>query len=109
MSGATRTIEQRVAVTWEFPVTFTHGLFRMENRVLVDTMRRLGEERRHRALVFVDSHVAAARTDLVREIENYFAAFTAQIELATEPRIVPGGEAIKNDITLVEGFMRLML
>ena len=109
MSGETRTIDQRVAVKWDFPVTFTHGLFRTENRVLVETMRRLGEERRHRALVFVDSHVAAARPDLVREIENYFTAHTAQIELAIAPRIVPGGEAIKNDLTLVEGFMRLML
>ena len=109
MSNPTRTIEQRVNVTWEFPVTFTHGLFRTGNRVLVDTLRRLGEDRRHRALVFVDSHVTAARPELTREIENYFAAFTAQIELAIEPRIVPGGEAIKNDIALVEGFMRLML
>ena len=30
----------------------------------------------HRALVFVDSHVAAARPELLREIENYFAAHT---------------------------------
>lgn len=109
MSGATQTIEQRIEVTWEFPVTFTHGLFRAENPVLADTLRRLGEDRRHRAMVFVDSHVATARPKLVREIENYFAAFTAQLELALAPRIVPGGEAIKNDITLVEGFMRLML
>ncbi len=105
----TRTIAQRIEVTWEFPVTFTHGLFRTENRVLADTMRRLGEQRRHRALVFVDSHVAAARPELVRGIEDYFAAHAAQIELALTPRIVPGGEAIKNDFALVEGFMRLML
>ena len=92
MSEQTRSIEQRVNVTWEFPVTFTHGLFRTENRVLVDTLRRLHEDRRHRALVFVDSHVAAARPELVREIEKYFAAFSEQIELATAPRIVPGGQ-----------------
>jgi 3-dehydroquinate synthase len=109
VSSGTRTIEQRVTVNWDFPVTFTHGLFRAENRTLVDTMRRLGEERRHRALVFVDSHVAAARPDLVREIGNYFAVHAAQLELALAPRIVPGGESIKNDLTLVEGFMRLML
>jgi len=109
VSGATRTIGQRVSVTWEFPVTFTHGLFHARNRVLADTMRRLGEDRRHRALVFVDSHVATARHGLVREIEDYFATHAALIELATAPRVVAGGEAIKNDITLVEGFMRLML
>ncbi|MEO6784990.1 MAG: iron-containing alcohol dehydrogenase, partial [Chthoniobacteraceae bacterium] len=109
MSSATRTIEQRVAVTWEFPVTFTHGLFHPENRVLADTLRRLGEERRHRAMVFLDGHVAAARPRLAGEITDYFAAHAAQLELALAPRIVPGGEAIKNDIKLVEGFMQLML
>ena len=94
MSSGTRSIAQSVAVTWEFPVTFTHALFHSENRVLVDTLLRLNESRRHRALVFVDAHVAAARPELVREIENYFAAHTAQIELALAPRFVPGGEAI---------------
>ena len=35
MTEHTRTIQQRISVTWDFPVTFTHGLFRPANRVLV--------------------------------------------------------------------------
>jgi 3-dehydroquinate synthase len=109
MTEHNRTIQQTIAVTWDFPVTFTHGLFRPANRVLVDTLQRLNETRRHRALVFIDSHVAAARPDLATEVEAYFVAHTANVELAAAPQVVPGGEAIKNDFALVEDFMRLML
>ncbi len=109
MNEQARTIAQSLAVTWEFPVTFTHGLFRAENPVLLDTLCRLPEERRHRAMVFVDSQVAAARPKLAEEITAYFSAHAEQLELAAPPRIVPGGEAVKNDIRHVEDFMRLML
>lgn len=108
-AGESRTIVQSIAVTWEFPVTFTHGLFEPGNRVLSETLGRLHEGRRHRALVFVDGHVAKARPDLVAEITAYFAAHPTTLQLAGEPVVVPGGEAVKNDFSLVEGFMRLML
>ena len=109
MTEHTRTIQQTIAVTWDFPVTFTHGLFRPANRVLVDTLQRLNETRRHRALVFIDSHVATARPNLSAEVTAYFQKHAAKLELAAEPQVVTGGEAIKNDFALVEGFMRLML
>ena len=109
MNEQTRTVAQRVTVTWDFPVTFTHGLFRPANRVLIDTLCRLDEKRRHRAMVFIDSQVASARKELAHEVKAYFAAHGEQLELAEEPQIVPGGESIKNDLSLVEGFMRQML
>ena len=109
MSPETRTIQQSIAVSWEFPVTFTHGLFASQNPVLVQTLGRLREGRRARALVFVDGHVAKARPDLVVEIAAYFDAHTDALELAGGVVVVPGGEGVKNDFSLVEGFMRLML
>ena len=105
----TRSISQTVTVTWDFPVTFTHGLFAPSNRVLVDTLCRLNEPRRHKALVFIDGHVASKRAELSAEVSAYFSAHAEKIELAMEPQVVPGGEAVKNNFTLVEGFMRLML
>jgi 3-dehydroquinate synthase len=104
-----RTIRQSIAVSWDFPVTFTHHLFEPGNRVLVDTMSRLNEGRRHRALVFVDGHVAKARPELTGDVVRYFEAHAGAVRLAGEPVVVPGGETVKNDFSLVEGFMRLML
>ena len=109
MSERTRTIAQRISVTWDFPVTFTHGLFHPANPVLVDTLCRLHEQRRQRAMVFIDGQVSAASPNLAVEVKAYFAKHGDDLELADAPQIVPGGEHIKNDFSLVEGFMRLML
>ena len=101
------TVQQRIDVTWEFPVVFTHALFDPANDVLVRTLDRLGEQRRHRAMVFIDGAVAAIRPQLAQQVGAYFAAHP--LELAGQPRIVPGGEAIKNDFRHVDDFMRAML
>ncbi len=103
------TIHQQIAVSWDFPVTFTRDLFSVENPVLVETLDRLGEGRRHRAIVFIDGHVAAACPKISGQVRAYFNAHPKRLELACEPQIVPGGESAKNDFTLVEGFMRRLL
>lgn len=107
--NATKTVRQQITVGWEFPVVFTHDIFATGNPVLADTLNRLGENRRHRAIVFLDSHVTNALDRLPAKVAAYFAAHRDRIELIAEPQIVPGGEAVKNDFALVEGFMRLML
>ena len=105
----THTIRQQINVGWDFPVTFTQRLFARENPALVETLDRLGEGRRHRAVVFIDSQVAAAHPQLAAQVRAYFLAHPQRLELALDPQIVPGGETAKNDFALVESFMRLLL
>lgn len=105
----TRTVQQRIEVSWAFPVTFTRGLFFSGNPVLAETLNRLAEHRRHRAMIFIDGHVAKALPALADQATAYFTAHPQQLELVGPPQIVPGGEAVKNDFALVEKFMRLML
>ncbi len=105
----TRSVRQQITVNWDFPVVFTHALFAPENPVLLETLDRLNEQRRHRAMVFIDAHVAKANPQLTQQITAYFDANPRQLELAAPPQIVPGGEAAKNDFSLVEGHMRLLL
>ncbi len=106
---STYTVEQRIAVEWEFPVVFTHGLFDTLNPVLADTLDRKAEQRCHRAMIYVDAHVAKARPALIEEIRAYFARHSDRLALVGEPQIIPGGEAVKNDFALVDGFMRQLL
>ena len=105
----THTIRQQISVSWDFPVTFTQRLFTLENPALVETLDRLGEGRRHRAVVFIDSQVAAVHPQLAAQVRAYFLAYPQRLELALDPQIVAGGEAAKNDFALVENFMRLLL
>jgi 3-dehydroquinate synthase len=102
-------VRQRIEVKWDFPVVFTHDIFAPGNPVLVETLNRLDENRRHRAMIFIDGHVARALPTLAKQVTDYFAAHPRHMEMAAEPQIVPGGEAVKNDFGLVENFMRLML
>ncbi|MEQ1861344.1 MAG: 3-dehydroquinate synthase [Chthoniobacteraceae bacterium] len=106
---STHVVTQRISVEWDFPVVFTHGLFRPDNPVLAAMLDRKAEFRCHRAMVFVDANVAQALPHLPAEISGYFAAHRDRIALAGEVQIVPGGEAVKNDFALVDGFMRQLL
>jgi len=106
---STHTVLQRIDVNWEFPVVFTHALFDPVNPVLIATLDRKSEHRRHRAMVFVDSRVAETLPQLTEQITAYFAAHPEKLELVGAPCLVPGGEAIKNDFSLVDQFMRQML
>ena len=93
---------QRFAISYEYPVHFTDGLFRPDNPVLAQTMSRLEPERRHRCVVFVDDGLTKARPQLPAEIEAYAAAHPDSIELVATPIAMPGGERIKNDLWFVE-------
>src|SRR5439155_25297578 len=87
------------SVPFAFPVCFTWDTFSPANRVFVDTLRRLEPDRRHRALVVIDAHVATAHPTLTAEIDAYFGAHADALTLAAPPIVVPGGEAVKNDMT----------
>src|SRR4051812_29836537 len=104
-----KTIRQQLTVSWEFPVVFTHGLFAAENPVLLDAIDRLDEGRRHRVMAFIDGAVAKANPDLTGKIEAYAAARSKHLELAAPPQILSAGEALKNDFTLIERLMQLLL
>ena len=102
-------VQQKISVPFDFPVVFTHHVFAAENRALLDAICRLGEERRHRAMVYIDSCVAGARPDLKKQIAGYFDAHADRLELAGEPQTVPGGEAVKNDFAFVQKMIGNML
>ncbi len=96
---------QEISVPFDYPVYFTRRVFDPSNPILKELLARREPERRHRALVYVDSGVANATPDLCRKIESYFAAFPHRLELAAPPHVVPGGEEVKNGWAVVKGIM----
>jgi 3-dehydroquinate synthase len=87
------------SVPYRFPVCFTSHAFAPSNPVFVETLRRLEANRRHRVLVVIDHHVATAHPTLTSEIDSYFRAHEESLALVAPPIVVPGGEAVKNDLT----------
>lgn len=84
------------SVPFAFPLHFTRGVFAPDNPLLGGIVRRLEPTRRHRVLAVVDAGVAATNPALVDGIARYAAAH--DLELVSAPVIVPGGEAVKNDL-----------
>lgn len=105
----TDTILQQIVVPFEYPVAFTRGLFDPANPLLAETVRRKGEPRRHRALVILDGGVAKARPSLAADAQAYAAAHAAHLELVQPPRVVPGGESVKNDLMGLAGIINTMV
>ncbi len=93
--------DQHIVVRFEYPVWFTRGVFRPNNRRLVEAITRHEPDRRHRMAVFVDSGVVAARPGLLDEIAGWAECNRAAVRFVATPQVVPGGEAIKCDLGVI--------
>jgi 3-dehydroquinate synthase len=91
---------QVFSVPFEYPVYFTRNLFAPENELFAAVVDRLGEGRRHRLKVFVDSGLVQAMPGLLDKILSYVADRSDQMMLAGTIEIVPGGEKAKSDTSL---------
>lgn len=89
--------EERISVSFNYPVYFTRDVFHPENPLLADVFNRLNEKRRHRVLVYVDSGVAAAHPKLVHNIKQYFHERPKGLELVSSPNVIPGGGTAKRN------------
>ena len=96
---------QRIQVPFEYPVHFTHNLLAGGNDLLAETIDRLGERRRHRAIVYVDAGLADAQPQLIGQIKDYFHGHPRRLELAAPPVLVPGGEQAKTGWSVVRDVM----
>ena len=96
------------SVPFEFPLHFTKGVFDRRNPLLATIVSRLEPARRHRLLVVIDDRVAATNPTLQDAVLGYASEHAASIELAGPPVIVPGGEAVKNDIAHALSLMKVI-
>lgn len=95
-------IRQRVPVTFDYDVLFTTGLFDLDNPMLAQVVAADGEPGTKRAIALVDSGLLPHYQDLIEQITAYTNCWSDNVTLATEPIVVPGGEAAKNDPKLLE-------
>ncbi len=94
-------LHQSIAVKFTYDVHFTRGLFKITNPLLSQVIATENNTAKS-IIVVVDSGLLAHYPQLLTQISNYANYFATKIKLAAEPIIIPGGEAAKNDPTLVE-------
>jgi 3-dehydroquinate synthase len=92
---------QKITVAYEYPVYLTTDVFAPDNPDLVEAISRKEPWRRHRVFVVVERAVADAWPRLTEDIGGYTDRHQDRMELVVEPWIVEGGEAAKNDPSVV--------
>jgi 3-dehydroquinate synthase len=93
---------QTFSVAYRYDVAFTRDAFDPENPLLVDIIRRIEPDKRHRLAVFIDEGLTFALPKLVPRIARYIAHHGRSMDLVGDIVVVPGGEAVKNDHGHVE-------
>jgi 3-dehydroquinate synthase len=97
--------EQRFTVEHEYPVVFVRGAFRDGARELAWALTRGATRQRQPVFVVLDGGLVAARPSLVGELAAAFERHADVLEARGTPFVLPGGEAAKNDPSLVAALL----
>ncbi|MCB1063518.1 MAG: 3-dehydroquinate synthase [Verrucomicrobiae bacterium] len=96
-------IQRSIPLTFEHRIVFTHGAFDAGNLALRDLIAEAAElDGRARVLVLVENGLLAGNPNLESRISDYFDGHCDAVELVSPPMVMTGGEACKNDWSLIE-------
>ena len=95
-------LERPIRLEHTHRILFTREAFHARNNAVRDLVTLNKPHKLPRVLVFVDEAVATANRDLIDDIVAYGEVHADAFTLADTPITLPGGEACKNDLRLVE-------
>ncbi|MFN5583796.1 MAG: 3-dehydroquinate synthase [Planctomyces sp.] len=95
------------SVSWEHRLRFTEDAFGADSAVLADLLQA-SEERIPRVQFWLDEHVASANPDLRQRLHAFGRRHAGRFLTCGAPQLVPGGEAIKNDVHILERMLKVM-
>jgi 3-dehydroquinate synthase len=95
------TLLRQLTVTYQHRVMFTRHAFAAHNGDLLTVLAG-------KVLVFMDDGLARNHSTIGDEVIAFFSQHHPRVELAEEPFVVEGGEACKNNWSLVEGLWALI-
>lgn len=99
-------VEVPFAPSFVHRLHFTRDLFGDDQGILADVLEP-SEARAARVQFWADEHVAAIRPNLDRWLRTFASNHADRIELTGRVQIVPGGEAVKNDIHIIERMLKV--
>lgn len=98
--------EVQFAPSFVHRLHFTGDVLGVDQSVLANVLET-SEERPARVQFWLDEHVANAQPDLRQRLRRFAAAHADRIELAGNVQVVEGGEAVKNDIHILERMLKV--
>jgi 3-dehydroquinate synthase len=94
-------IHQEFQVAFRYPVFFTRDLFARSNPVFESVVPSSTPGKPARVLFVVDEGVVVAHPQLLDAVRDYCAPRASSLELAGPPLVIPGGEQVKNDASVL--------
>ena len=92
--------KQTFAVNYSYEVHFTQALFELSNPTFHKALTANSSRLPVRFVVVIDDGVLACHPELINKLTAYSRHFV-DLQLASEPMVLPGGEGIKNDFSRV--------
>jgi 3-dehydroquinate synthase len=93
-------------VSFRHRLRFTHDVLGADSEVLVRLLES-SEGRIPRVQFWLDEHVANANPDLRQRLHSIARRNTDKFQVVGNAQIVPGGEAVKNDIHILERMLKV--
>ena len=87
-------------------VRFTRDILGADQDVLADLLQGSGSQR-PRVQFWVDEDVARANSQLSQKLRDFSDSYADRIQRVGNVQLVPGGEAIKNDIHILERMLKV--
>lgn len=101
-------IHQQVRVTFTYEVHFTQGLFELDNPLLAQVVSADAEPCPKRAIAIIDSGLLPHYPTMAADLVAYAQHYSNSLTLSSDPVMVPGGEAAKNDPKLLDNLHRII-
>ena len=102
MPSSYSTIRKNIRLDCTHRVFFTKDSFSMANDTLSEILQPHREGRRTKTLVYLDEGILDGNPNLPDRINQYFRGREDRLQLVISPVFIRGGEAAKNDWSLVE-------
>lgn len=93
-------------VPFRHRLRFTQDVLGADAHVLA-ALLEASETRRPRVQFWLDENVHAANPDLRHRLHHFTRNQLDRIEVCGNPQIVPGGEAVKNDVHVIERMLKV--
>lgn len=94
-------------VRFRHRLRFTNDVLHTDSAVLADLLEP-SEDRIPRVQFWVDEFVAEANPDLRHRLHAFSRRYHDRFQVIGNPQFVPGGEAVKNDVHLLERMLKVM-
>ncbi|HVJ66752.1 MAG TPA: 3-dehydroquinate synthase [Caulifigura sp.] len=86
---------------------FTRDVLGADQEILAQLLEPSGDKPA-RVQVWIDEHVNEAQPDLCHRLRTFFKSRSSRFSLTGNIQLIPGGEAIKNDIHVLERMLKCM-